>query len=84
MGILVLRGAFIMSNLSQSVQDVIQPSDRSEVPPIERSSPTDEMDVLNDDVMIETDPDRPCGTIRVKLVYDGRSTPIPAEDPRSE
>ncbi len=41
-------------------------------------------DVLNDDLMIDVAPDRPCGSIRVKLVYGGRSTPIPAEDPWAE
>jgi hypothetical protein len=55
--------------------------DPPEVPPIERAAPTEEGDVLNDDVMIEVAPDRPAGTLRVKLVYDGRSTPIPADDP---
>ena len=43
-----------------------------------------EMEILNDEVLIKTAPDRPRGTIRVKLVYAGRSTPIPAEDPWAE
>jgi hypothetical protein len=38
-------------------------------------------DVLNDEVMIITTPPRPSGTIRVKLLYSGRSRPIPVEDP---
>ncbi len=41
-------------------------------------------DVLNDDLMIDVAPDRPCGLIRVRLVYAGRSTPIPADDPWAE
>ena len=49
--------------------------------PAEASPSADELDILNDDVLIEVSPDRPCGTIRVKLVYAGRSTPIPADDP---
>jgi hypothetical protein len=34
--------------------------------------------------MIEVAPDRPGGTIRVKLAYNGRSIPIPADDPWAE
>ena len=50
-----------------------------------QASPTDdELDILNDDVLIEVAPERPCGTIRVKLVPAGRSTPIPADDPWAE
>ena len=49
--------------------------------PGEASPSADELDILNDDVLIEVSPDRPCGTIRVRLVYAGRSTPIPADDP---
>jgi len=45
------------------------------------SSNSEELDILNDDVMIDIAPDRPRGTIRVKLVNAGRSTPIPADDP---
>ena len=54
------------------------------VAPVEMSPPVDELDILNNDVMIEVAPGRPCGTVRVKLVYAGRSTPIPADDPWSE
>jgi hypothetical protein len=43
-----------------------------------------EMDVMNDDVMIEVAPERPRGTIRVRLIQAGRSSPIPAEDPWAE
>jgi hypothetical protein len=47
-----------------------------------KASPiAEELDILNDDVMIDVASDRPRGTIRVKLVYVGRSTPIPADDP---
>jgi hypothetical protein len=52
--------------------------------PAEASPSADELDILNDNVLIEVSPDRPCGTIRVKLVYAGRSTPIPADDPWAE
>jgi hypothetical protein len=51
---------------------------------VEMSPTADELDILNDDVLIEVAPDRPCGTIRVQLVCAGRSTPIPAEDSRTE
>jgi hypothetical protein len=54
------------------------------VAPAQASPPGDELDILNDDVLIEVAPDRPCGTIRVKLVHAGRSTPIPADDPWAE
>jgi hypothetical protein len=70
-----------MSKASPPVRDLIPQPDPSEVPPIARSSPAAEGDVLNDDVLIEIAPDRPAGTLRVRLVYDGRSTPIPADDP---
>jgi hypothetical protein len=53
----------------------------SEVAPTGVPPRAEEMGVLDDDVMIEIAPDRPCGTIRVKLVYAGRSTPIPSNDP---
>lgn len=45
-------------------------------------APTDaEMEVINDEVRIEAPRIDLCGTIRVRLVYAGQSTPIPAEDP---
>ncbi len=56
----------------------------SPVNAVNRAPAADEWDILNDDVMIEVAPERPCGTIRVKLVYAGRSTPIPADDPWAE
>jgi hypothetical protein len=52
--------------------------------PAEAPPSADEVDILNDDVLIVASPERPCGTIRVKLVYAGRSTPIPADDPWAE
>ena len=39
------------------------------------------VDVINDEILIEAPPNRRSGTIRVKLHFAGRSTPIPAEDP---
>ena len=61
------------------------PISRSDHPaPVEMSPTVDEFDILNDDVLIEVAPDRPCGTIRVKLVYAGRSMPIPADEPWAE
>ena len=40
----------------------------------------DEEDILNWDAAIVTPPPRQSGTIRVKLVYKGRSKPIPVEN----
>ena len=44
----------------------------------------DEEDILDWDAAIVTPPPRPSGTIRVKLIYKGRSKPLPVEDPREE
>ena len=44
----------------------------------------DEEDILNWDAAIVTPPPRQSGTIRVKLIYKGRSKPIPVEDPWEE
>ena len=44
----------------------------------------DEEDILNLDAVIVTPPPRRSGTIRVKLIYKGRSKPIPVEDPWAE
>jgi hypothetical protein len=57
---------------------------RLEAAPVEAGLRAQEMGILNDDVMIDVAPDRPCGTIRVKLVYAGKSLPIPADDPWAE
>ncbi len=43
---------------------------------IEVSRSDEDQGILDDDVMIDVAPDRPFGTIRVKLVYAGRSTPL--------
>ncbi len=40
----------------------------------------DEEDILNWDAVIVTPPPRPSGTIRVRLIYKGRSKPIPVEN----
>ena len=40
----------------------------------------DEEDIFNWDAAIVTPPPRPSGTIRVKLIYKGRSKPIPVEN----
>jgi hypothetical protein len=75
-----------VSNVSQPVPESIPQSESgpSGSPPSPEPPPVQELDVLNDDVMIEVAPNRPCGSIRVKLVYDGRSLPIPADDPWAE
>ena len=44
----------------------------------------DEEDILNWDAAIDTPPPRRSGTIRVKLIYKGRSKPIPVENPWEE
>lgn len=40
----------------------------------------DEEDILNWDAAILTPPPRRSGTIRVRLIYKGRSKPIPVEN----
>ena len=44
----------------------------------------DEEDILNLDAVIDAPPPRRSGTIRVKLIYKGRSKPRPVEDPWEE
>ena len=44
----------------------------------------DEEDILNWDVAIVTPPPRQSGTIRVKLIYEEPSEPIPVENPCEE
>ncbi len=44
----------------------------------------DEGDILDWDAAIITPPPRPSGTIRVKLIYKGRSKPMPVESPWEE
>ena len=41
----------------------------------------DEEDILNWDAIVVPPPPRRSGTIRVKLIYKGRSKPIPDENP---
>jgi hypothetical protein len=52
--------------------------------PIDVHPRIEELGILNDEVMVEIAPERPCGTIRVRLAYAGRSKPILADDPRAE
>ena len=44
----------------------------------------DEEDILNLDAVISTPPPQQSGTIRVKLVYEEPSKPIPVENPWEE
>ena len=44
----------------------------------------DEEDILNLDAVVYTPPPRPSGTIRVRLIYKGRSKPMPVENPWEE
>lgn len=44
----------------------------------------DEEDILNLDAVMYTPPPRQSGTIRVKLIYEEPSEPIPVEDPWEE
>ena len=44
----------------------------------------DEEDILNLDAVIVTPPPRQSGTIRVKLIYEEPSEPIPVENPWEE
>ena len=62
----------------------IKPSHSVETEPIEPQPADEEPMVLNDEVMIQIAPDRPCGTIHVRLAYAGQSMPLPADDPRAE
>jgi hypothetical protein len=73
-----------MPGISPLSYDAINRPPRLEAAPAEATLAGEEMGILNDDVMIDVAPDRPSGTIRVKLVYAGRSLPIPAEEPRAD
>ena len=44
----------------------------------------DEEDILDWDATIVTPPPRTSGTIRVRLIYKGRSKPMPVENPWEE
>ena len=71
-----------MSDISHLVHDVPGPTEPAETPLGSPGLTADgAVDVLNEDVTIELPPARRSGTIRVKLVPAGRSTPIPADDP---
>jgi hypothetical protein len=61
--------------------DALKPFHPSDDGPTELQPASDALGAFDDKVMIEIAPDRPCGTIRVKLVYTGRSTPIQVDDP---
>ena len=41
----------------------------------------DDEDILNLDAVVYTPPPRQSGTIRVKLIYEEPSEPMPVEDP---
>jgi hypothetical protein len=74
----------MMPDTSPLAYHAINLPNSSEVVSVEALSPAEEPAILNDDVIIDVAPDRPGGTIRVKLAYSGRSTPIPADDPWAE
>lgn len=44
----------------------------------------DEEDILNLDAIIATPPPQQSGTIRVKLIYEEPSKPMPVENPGEE
>jgi hypothetical protein len=47
----------------------------------ELPSPETAEDLLDWDAWIEAPPARPEGTLKVRLVYEGRDKPTPVEDP---
>ncbi len=71
----------MMPDTSPLAYHAINLPNSSELASVEALPSAEESAILNDDVMIDVAPDRPSGTIRVKLAYSGRSTPIPADDP---
>jgi hypothetical protein len=75
------RSASIMPETSPLDHETIKVGEPFPIGPVESLPAADEMPILNDDVMIDVAPHRPSGTIRVKLVYAGRSTPTPTDDP---
>jgi hypothetical protein len=74
----------MMPESSPLTQESIKLSHSTEGEPIEPQPSIDETAVLNDEVMIQITPDRPRGTIRVRLAYAGRSVPLLADDPWTE
>lgn len=79
-----MADASVSSPAYERILQPDHPATPAEPAPVVGAPPPDEPDLLNDDVMIEAVPCRPRGTIRVKLVPAGRSTPIPADNPWSE
>jgi hypothetical protein len=74
-----------MPESSPLTHDTIKLSHPAEGEPIEAGPAIENMtDMLNDEVMIEIAPERPCGTIRVRLAYAGPSVPLLADDPWAE
>ena len=73
-----------MPEIPQSTCDAIDLLDPPTGEAVKAAPAVEQTGLLNDDVIIDLAPDRPNGTIRVKLVYAGRSTPIPADDPWAE
>jgi hypothetical protein len=72
-----------MPEISPSTCDAIDLFDPPTGESVKASPAVEQMGVLNDDVMIDLAPDRPNGTIHVKLVYTGRSTSIAADGPQA-
>jgi hypothetical protein len=52
--------------------------------PVEPQPAIEQAAVFNDEVLIQIAPDRPRGTIRVRLAYTGPSKPFLADDPWAE
>jgi len=73
-----------MSKASSITQDASGTPGRTRVSLEQAALVREAPEILNDEVLIDIAPDRPCGTIRVKLVHAGRSSPIPAENPWAE
>jgi hypothetical protein len=78
------RSTVVMPESLPLTDNTIELRHTAEVEPIDVQSAVDEVGVLNDEVMIEIAPDRPSGTIQVRLKYAGRSAPLPADDPSGE
>jgi hypothetical protein len=61
--------------------DTVKLSRPADKVPIEQPLAIEDTGVLNDELTIEIAPDRPCGTIRVRLAYAEVSTRISADNP---
>jgi hypothetical protein len=80
-GILEIWRVTLMPELSHFVHESPEASEPTEVPQAALpAAEEDGIEVLPDEVTIEVPPARPSGTLQVKLVWTGRSTPIPADD----